>query len=129
MPDLYALSAEDLTALKRLVAWWRGGGPGKSGRPTPTRRRTISDVLVGHGYITEEITAAVYDDSSSPKTIVFGKGTMKTYNEKQGATDTVEATGDEEDIFTIAAATTPAGKHVHWMQINGRKQLITEPCD
>ena len=83
----------------------------------------------GSGYITSEISAATYDDSSDPKTITFGKGSMIVY-ENSGYTDQVQTAGpDDVDIFTIAAATTPAGKYVHWMQINGRKQLITEPCD
>ena len=39
MAKLYGLTPADLRLVKRMIAWFNSGGSGKSGRPTPTRRR------------------------------------------------------------------------------------------
>ena len=83
----------------------------------------------GSAYVTEEITAAAYNDGASPKTITFGSGIMEQYSENTGTESyDMQLNGVQETIFTIASETTPVGKHIHWMTIDGRKMIIVEPC-
>ena len=90
----------------------------------------------GSAYVTEEITAAVYDDSpaddgpaSGSKTITFGSGTMEQYSAITGSGSyDMKLNGVQETVFTIASEITPVGKHIHWMTIDNRKMMIVEPC-
>jgi len=65
MPNSYVLSEADRAQLKQLISWWRGGGAGKSSRPTPTRRRNYAGNQAPpeliYGVVHGEIPEAVYE--------------------------------------------------------------------
>lgn len=88
MPNANYLTDDDVRILRRVVSWFKGGGPGKSSRPVPTRRRVLGtgggiavDYYAAVIPFGEEggISAAVYRDDvtfpeDSPRQLIPGTG-------------------------------------------------------
>lgn len=93
MADGHFLSPDDVRILKRVVSWFRGGGPGKSSRPVPTRRRVFGGgggpganyytAVIPYNSEQDAITAATYlpedEGQELPRRRVSGFGSAYKY--------------------------------------------------
>jgi hypothetical protein len=112
-------------AVRRVEGVQTAGNPN-----TPQRPQHPQDDEVGTAIVTTAITAAVYGGAAGAETIELGEGFMKELFQVAGAgnEETLQVGGLVEPVFTIADATTPAGKYIHWHLVEGRKHIWVEPC-
>ena len=82
MAKLYALTETDLQTIKQMVAWYRSGGSGKSGRPVPTRRRQLApggpSVLGSIAAIALDVPALTFTGSLTSPTFKVTPGLIGT---------------------------------------------------
>jgi len=76
MAKLYALTEADRRTQMRMLRWFNSGGSGKSGRPTPTRRRQLTPGTVSAkgstAMLIADVPAATIDGAAFTSTP--GKG-------------------------------------------------------
>ena len=144
MAKSYVLSESDRKTLSRMLSWWRGGGPGKSSRPTPTRRRNYSGggsapaAAIQRALIFGEVPAASFDAPSQEITPGDSNGAIALVMRWNAAGTKLERDTDIEPIIcrnvtsgskVIGTPTDPVAMMGTVENINDISYFVLSPFD